>query len=671
VPSAGVVEGLASPSERLGERRDMLRRCRREGVAAVLADLQKLSLHSHIATSVHAEIVRGRTNWPEYLKEFAERLSAEPGLDQNLAAILGNAGIVMRANFQDRGDASYLQTAIWCFRETLKVAREDSIQKSRAMENLAEGFAARYSVSRERQDLVEASAVYRRLCARSCDPPEHISDIALRWAQLSAGIGAWPDAVRAYAQTLDAAERRARHYPGGQNRHDLVRTIRIASSGLAYALIQTDRLAEAGQAMERGNATSLLDLDSHQPLASALTFEEISEIAIDVPLVYYSLTSQGGVAIIVGPDHLLHRIELPHLTPESLQSRTDEAIDRATALTEQLVSSSAKQTEEGDLQQKMSLRQAACNATLACFTEVTRWLWDVAVSPVLGSGLPLTRMVIIPTEALSIWPLHAAWTEDPKTLSGRRYALDESCISYAMSARMLKRSRDMAAKATDDRMLVVECLRSLESGTIADTSVESEAGSIRFPGAFRSIRGRHATRKAILGSLADFPIMHCISEVTSNVEEPARNGIPMADDILSVNDLSKQELRNARLAVFSSRDDSIADPNSPDQSSSVVGGALAAGYAGVIGTHGVISAISAAVLVARFLELWRVDGLDIKSAFQQAQRWTRDATNAELNERFPDWQELSPPAAGARAGWRRTRRFEHPGYWASFAYYGM
>ena len=48
------------------------------------------------------------------------------------------------------------------------------------------------------------------------------------------------------------------------------------------------------------------------------------------------------------------------------------------------------------------------------------------------------EVVLIPAGLLNLLPLHAAWTEDTTTPSGRRYALDNWRIRYAPNARALK-----------------------------------------------------------------------------------------------------------------------------------------------------------------------------------------------------------------------------------------
>jgi CHAT domain-containing protein len=78
-----------------------------------------------------------------------------------------------------------------------------------------------------------------------------------------------------------------------------------------------------------------------------------------------------------------------------------------------------------------------------------------------------------------------------------------------------------------------------------------------------------------------------------------------------------------------------------------------------------VNEVSTALLMARFYDLWRKEGLEPPEALRQAQIWLRDSTNTEKEAFFRD----ALPELGA------TRRFQdldfaHPFYWAAFSYVG-
>ena len=64
------------------------------------------------------------------------------------------------------------------------------------------------------------------------------------------------------------------------------------------------------------------------------------------------------------------------------------------------------------------------------------------------SDLPSSAVTLIPSGLLALLPLHAAWTEDASTPTGRRYFLDEFTVSYAPSALALGHARERAEQCT-------------------------------------------------------------------------------------------------------------------------------------------------------------------------------------------------------------------------------
>ena len=68
------------------------------------------------------------------------------------------------------------------------------------------------------------------------------------------------------------------------------------------------------------------------------------------------------------------------------------------------------------------------------------------MAPVVDHLTPqgITQAVLIPTGLLGLLPLHAAWTPDATTPTGRRYALDSVTFRYAPSAMALAASQTQA-----------------------------------------------------------------------------------------------------------------------------------------------------------------------------------------------------------------------------------
>jgi CHAT domain-containing protein len=124
-------------------------------------------------------------------------------------------------------------------------------------------------------------------------------------------------------------------------------------------------------------------------------------------------------------------------------------------------------------------------------------------------------------------------------------------------------------------------------------------------------------------------------------------------------------LEGARLAVLSACETGLPGAKLPEEAVSLPSGLIQAGVAGVVGSLWAVSDVSTALLMARFYDLWRKEGLEPPEALRQAQIWLRDSTNAEKEAFF----RHALPELGA------TRRFQdldfaHPFYWAAFSYVG-
>jgi CHAT domain-containing protein len=88
------------------------------------------------------------------------------------------------------------------------------------------------------------------------------------------------------------------------------------------------------------------------------------------------------------------------------------------------------------------------------------------------------------------------------------------------------------------------------------------------------------------------------------------------------------------------------------------------------------------MLLTRFYDLWRIEGLEIAQALRQAQQWVRDTTNSEKIAYFkdftPDQSAAKMPASTADYLYKSlilsrpdARDFAHPFHWAAFSYVGV
>ena len=154
------------------------------------------------------------------------------------------------------------------------------------------------------------------------------------------------------------------------------------------------------------------------------------------------------------------------------------------------------------------------------------------------------------------------------------------------------------------------------------------------------------------------------------------------DEILSLRDLFELRLTGVRLAVLSACETALPGLETIDEVVSLPTGMLQAGVAGVAASLWSVADISTMMLMARFYELWRNQGLETYEALRQAQQWVRDTTNGEKVAYFenflPAFSTTRMATSTADALWNQLilehpdeRDFVHPFYWAAFTYTGI
>jgi len=166
-------------------------------------------------------------------------------------------------------------------------------------------------------------------------------------------------------------------------------------------------------------------------------------------------------------------------------------------------------------------------------------------------------------------------------------------------------------------------------------------------------------------------VFHFACHGHADQEDALASGLRLRGGDLSVRDLLAVRLADARLAVLSACETSVPHSELFDEVVGLPGALLQAGLAGVVGSLWEVPERATLLLVSRFYELWRRHGLPAAEALNQAQRWLRDSTNAELHaysHEFLPWPSRHTGRSLER--WRSARDFAEPDSWAAFVYTG-
>jgi CHAT domain/Tetratricopeptide repeat len=645
------------------------------------------------------------------------------------AAVLGNLGSGLLDRHARGGGRDDLDQAILALEEAVERTQPGAPDLAGRLNNLANGLRERHALTGDPADLDRATRTYRDSClsARAAGAQDGLV-AAGNWGGWASRRGAWPEAVEAYGLGLEALERLYRVQLLRRHRE----TWLLAAEGLplraAYALAANGDPAAAAVTLERGRALLLSDALErdradleHLPAARqglveryrqaadqvdhleraelarprALVVPErraaelraareeldaaIAEIrtvhgyrrflepptfaglaaAASPPVVYLAATEAGGLALLVGDDARARW--LPRLTGAELRARVERYRAAYAAF--------------------RAAPAAGAEPWSAAVQAVTGWLWEVAMGPVLEAVAPATRAVLVPTGLLGLLPLHAAWTTDPAAPTGRRYALDELCCTYAPNAR----SRALAARRVPqlpaEPLLVVEEPHTARGPALPGAVLEAEAATAAFaPRVLPRLRDRDATRTAVLAQLGRAGVLHLACHGVADPDEPLDGGLVLAEDeLLTLRDLLATRV-DARLAVLSACESGLIGPELPDEVIGLPGGLLQAGVAGAVASLWLVPDEATMLLMTAFYRYWKRKGQEPAEALRSAQRWVRDASNRKLRRiaaaavhGCSGW----PPRAAAAALLEAValeapdeRRFADPVGWAAFSHVG-
>jgi CHAT domain-containing protein len=366
------------------------------------------------------------------------------------------------------------------------------------------------------------------------------------------------------------------------------------------------------------------------------TLSQIQVVGLTTPLAYLMTTPMGGLILLVAHDSL-QTIWLDKVTDNMVE--------------EWLTDFNKVPTRDSWLGAYQNWLDERTRQSFQTWTEmidiVTSQLWTHVMRPLAESLRKLMPpgnsiappVTLIPTGLLALLPLHAAWTPDSSTPTGRHYFLDEFTVNYAPSALALNNSRKGAENRMPERLLAIE--EPLARGRSRLHSVHAEVAAISELFDKRLLLARRrATREAVLAALPQADVVHFACHGSHDWENALNSGLLMADDekgnnvALSVLDLLAAERSQIRLVVLSACDTGIVGTKLPDEAIALPIAFLQADCCGVLASLWSVSDLSTAMLMQYFYARWRADNLSPAQALRAAQRWLRDATNEEKAEYF-------------------------------------
>ncbi|MFI5912058.1 CHAT domain-containing protein [Dactylosporangium sp. NPDC051541] len=628
------------------------------------------------------------------LAQHEAALAATPADAAEYPNRLNNLGNAQLQQYYGDKAIDTLQAAIGSFERAVRASAADAPGYAWRAGNLAAALAERHRRRGDRADLDRAGRLYRHAVRTNLDTrPEAALTLARAWGDDAAGRGEWAAAAEAYAAGVEAVQRLLETQVLRDDYAVWLHAADRVFTDAAEAAARTGRPMDAALALERGRALVLAEtlqrdravLDGfadsalaplrdrfaaaadrlrtlrHAPAddglaesalrtahtelravtaeirrrpghAGFLRLPEAADLAAAaVPLVYLAAGPRGGLAVVVTGGRA-ETVELPELTRAGLDARVRDHF-----------AAYADRARDRD-------------GWAAALDDTCRWLWGAVMGPVVGvvRGGPAT---LVAAGWLGFLPLHAAWR--PDGAGGRRYALDDLRISFAPSARVLSH---VAAPAAAERVLVVRA-----GADLPDTAAETAA-----------VRGAFAAGTvltdvddgAVLAALRDHDVVHFACHGVAEPAAPLDSALILAGGArLTMRRLLAEPHVARRLAVLSACETAVPGRDLPDEVVGLPGALLQAGVAGVVASLWAVPDRATMLLIRRFYEGWRQEGLSPGVALGRAQAWLRDASNGDVHARFPDLP--APHGARAYAIWAAARPYAHPYHWASFTHVGV
>jgi hypothetical protein len=350
----------------------------------------------------------------------------------------------------------------------------------------------------------------------------------------------------------------------------------------------------------------------------APTEKELHSLARNGPVVSFNVTGLGSHAFLITDDSI-RVLTLPKLILEDLQKHVSKKIDGNQSRRDATLVSS-----DGNIKNESNLDAKTTQA------ESMRWLWDVAVKPILKElGLlwrgspPHTLPCIwwVGGGLMALLPLHAAGEHG---IGSTDNTLSHVVSSYAPTLKALQFSQNKPwtpLAAEDSKVLVVTMHKTpghadLEVGEEVTATRQHISGSA-------SVEVVEApTAAAVLGKVTTCSLVHFACHGSSDTEQPSNSALLLGKgsvDKLTVEDLQSLNYQLAQIAYLSACSTAeVGACSLIDESIHLASTFQLAGFRHVIGTLWGAYDSAAVAVAAKFYEYLLKKNADTISSVPRA-----------------------------------------------------
>ncbi|QEV21283.1 CHAT domain-containing protein [Streptomyces alboniger] len=322
-------------------------------------------------------------------------------------------------------------------------------------------------------------------------------------------------------------------------------------------------------------------------------WQEIVTLAGDAPLVYLTVSRDGGAALVVTGEECRWTgpvpVDLPTLTVDVAGKLLDK-LHEAEVLRDRQKSPKYGRTR-GQLTR-----------------DVVNDLWAQVMQPIANVLADCERAVLLPGGLLGMLPLHAAGTCASKRVDKWRFLLETTALSYAPHAAAL-RSAARGRQAITRLTFVHPAPTPAHGASQPPLNVAAELSGVRSahpPGVtMTEIESEEVSRARLLDALRTTDVLHFTGHGDVDSGNPLGSGLHLGGDArLKVRDLLAAHEVRAMFAVLSACGTAVTGDALPDEVVGLPAALIQAGLRGIVATQWTCFDDFTAPLMREFYRCW-------------------------------------------------------------------
>ncbi len=413
---------------------------------------------------------------------------------------------------------------------------------------------------------------------------------------------------------------------------DRVQEPAVANRAQRFQVLE--RITELRNAARRMESTFQARDPDYVPFAPTLKTEEIQYLCrlTQAVIISFRVTDEGTLVSLVGPGDGTGAAPQVTFLPELTNTRVRGFLAK-------WLTAYYNQNTTQVIGPWFSFVDQACNELHEMLMKHVGAMVDA--SPHKN----IRRLVIIPSQGLSLLPLHAAWWIEGQT---RRYLTDEREIVFAPSCQVLSRclARRKSVSTEPTSLFAVQN----PDGTLQFTDWEVDGIKTFFRGP-QIRKGPRATRAEVLANAGAAEELYFSCHGLFDMAAPEKSHLRLhGADRLFRNEIVGLDLRKVRLAVLSACETGLSDVN--DRADEYIGlssAFLAGGALSVVPTLWAVWDFSTALLIRRFHANLYERHSPPALALSDAQKWLRTLTYDDVATILLQNQPMLSDAAIAQA----------------------